>query len=99
MILQTPVLARFRCFLERLYGGHWEAMVLAESREARLFELRPILAAYLGLTGAEGGVCSSHGQLTVECVPGTVDVFGRIRRLSVLGFSNSCRRGYAPPSV
>ena len=46
---QTPVLARFRSFLVRYCGEDWEAMILSESGEVLLFELRAILANWLGL--------------------------------------------------
>ena len=46
---QAPVLARFRSFLVRYYGENWEAMVLSESGKVLLFELRAILAGWLGL--------------------------------------------------
>ena len=46
---EAPVLARFQSFLVRYYGGNWEAMVLSESGEVLLFELRAILARWLGL--------------------------------------------------
>ena len=46
---EAPVLARFRSFLVRYYGENWEAMVLSESGEVLLFELRAIRAAWLGL--------------------------------------------------
>ena len=45
---EAPVLARFRSFLVRHYGENWEAMVLSESGEVLLFELRAILAGWLG---------------------------------------------------
>ena len=41
--------ARFRSFLVRNYGEDWEGMVLSESSEVLLFELRAILAGWLGL--------------------------------------------------
>ena len=46
---QAPVLARFRSFLFRYYGENWEAMVLSESGKVLLFELRAMLAGWLGL--------------------------------------------------
>ena len=46
---EAPVLARFRSFLVRYYGKDWEAMILSESGEVLLFELRAILAGWLGL--------------------------------------------------
>ena len=46
---KAPVLARFRSFLVRYYGEDWEAMILSESGEVLLFELRAILAGWLGL--------------------------------------------------
>ena len=46
---EAPVLARFRSFLVRYYGEDWEAMILSESGEVLLFELRAILAGWLGL--------------------------------------------------
>ena len=46
---EAPVLARFQSFLVRYYGENWEAMVLSESGEVLLFELRAILAGWLGL--------------------------------------------------
>ena len=46
---EAPVLARFRSFLVRFYGEDWEAMILSESGEVLLFELRAILAGWLGL--------------------------------------------------
>ena len=46
---EAPVLARFRSFLARYYGAKWEAMVLYEPGEVLLFELRAILAGWLGL--------------------------------------------------
>ena len=46
---QAPVLATFRSFLARYYGENWEAMVKSESGEVLLFELRAILAGWLGL--------------------------------------------------
>ena len=48
-VQKAPVLARFRCFLV-LFGDDWEAMVLSESGEVLLFELRAIRAGWLGLT-------------------------------------------------
>ena len=49
-VQETPVLARFRIFLVRYYGENWEARVLSQSGEVLLFELRAILAGWLGLT-------------------------------------------------
>ena len=49
-VQEAPVLARFRSFPVRLYGENWEAMVLSESSEVLLFELRAILAGWLSLT-------------------------------------------------
>ena len=46
---EAPVVARFRSFMVRYYGEDWEAMVLSESGEVLLFELRAILAGWLGL--------------------------------------------------
>ena len=46
---EAPVLARFRSFLVRNYGENWEAIVLSESGEVLFFELRAILAGWLGL--------------------------------------------------
>ena len=46
---EAPVLARFRSFLVRYYGEDWEAMILSESGKVLLFELRAILAGWLGL--------------------------------------------------
>ena len=46
---EAPVMARFRSFLVRYYGEHWEAMILSESGEVLLFELRAIIARWLGL--------------------------------------------------
>ena len=46
---EAPVLARFRSFLVRYYGEDWEAMILSESGEVLLFELREIFAEWLGL--------------------------------------------------
>ena len=46
---EAPVLARFRSFLVRYYGEDWEAMILSESGEVLLFELRATLAGWLGL--------------------------------------------------
>ena len=46
---EVPVSARFRNFLVRYYGEDWEAMVLSESGKVPLFELRAILAGWLGL--------------------------------------------------
>ena len=46
---EAPVLASFRGFLVRYYGEDWEAMILSESGEVLLFELRAILAGWLGL--------------------------------------------------
>ena len=46
---QARVLARFRSFLVRYYGQNWEAMVLSVSGDVLLFELRAILAGWLGL--------------------------------------------------
>ena len=46
---EAPVLARFRGFLVRYYGEDWEAMILSESGEVLLFELRAILAGWLGV--------------------------------------------------
>ena len=46
---EAPVLARFQSFLVRYYGDNWEAMVLSESGEVLLFELRAILDGWLGL--------------------------------------------------
>ena len=46
---EALVLARFRSFLVRYYGENWEAMVLSESGEVLLFQLRAILARWLGL--------------------------------------------------
>ena len=43
---ETPVLAGFRSFLVRYYGEDWEAMILSESGEVLLFELRAILASW-----------------------------------------------------
>ena len=48
-VQEAPVWARFRSFLVRSYGEDWEAMVLYESGEVLLFELRTILAGWLGL--------------------------------------------------
>ena len=45
---EAPVLARFRSFLVRYYGEDWESMILSESGEVLLFELRAILAGWLG---------------------------------------------------
>ena len=41
---EAPVLARFQSFPVRYYGENWEAMVLSDSGEMLLFELRAILA-------------------------------------------------------
>ena len=49
-VQKTPVLARFRSFLVRLYGENWEAMVWPESGKVLLFELRAILARWLGIS-------------------------------------------------
>ena len=49
-VQEALVLARFRSFLVRFYGENWEAMVLSESCEVLLFELRAILTRWLGLT-------------------------------------------------
>ena len=38
-VQEAPVLARFRNFLVRYYGGNWEALVLSESGEVLLFKL------------------------------------------------------------
>ena len=46
---EAPVLARFRSFLVRYYGEDWEAMILSESGVVLFFELRAILAGWLGL--------------------------------------------------
>ena len=46
---EAPVLARFRSFLVRYYGEDWKAMILSESGEVLLFELRAILAGWLRL--------------------------------------------------
>ena len=46
---KAPVLARFRSFLVRYYGQNWEAMVLYVSGDVLLFDLRAILAGWLGL--------------------------------------------------
>ena len=46
---EAPVLAIFRSFLVRFYGEDWEAMILSESGEVLLFELRAILTGWLGL--------------------------------------------------
>ena len=46
---EAPVLARFWSFLVRYYGEDWEATILSESGEVLLFELRAILAGWLGL--------------------------------------------------
>ena len=45
---EAPVLARSRSFLVPYYGEDSEAMVLSESGEVQLFELRAILAGWLG---------------------------------------------------
>ena len=45
---EAPVLARFRSFLVRYYGGDREAMVFSESGEVLVFGLRAILAGWLG---------------------------------------------------
>ena len=47
---EATVLAMFRSFLVRCYGENWEAMVLSGSGEVLLFELRVILAGWLGVT-------------------------------------------------
>ena len=49
-VQEAPVLARFRSFLVLFFGDDWEAMVLSESGEVLLFELRAIRAGWLGLT-------------------------------------------------
>ena len=49
---EAPVLAGFRSFLVRYYGEDWEAIILSESGEVLLFELRAILAGWLGLVGS-----------------------------------------------
>ena len=46
---EAPVLARFQSFLVRYYGEDWEAMVLSESDEVLLLEVRAILAEWLSL--------------------------------------------------
>ena len=46
---EAPVLAGFRSFLVRYYGEDWETMILSESGAVLLFELRAILAGWLGL--------------------------------------------------
>ena len=51
---EAPVLARFRNFLVRYYGEDWEAMILSESGEVLLFELRAILAGWLGSWRSRG---------------------------------------------
>ena len=52
---EAPVLAGFRSFLVRYYGEDWEAMILSESGEVLLFELRAILAGWLGLVEEQRG--------------------------------------------
>ena len=42
-VQEAPVLARFQNILVRYYGENWEAMVLSESDEVLLVELRAIL--------------------------------------------------------
>ena len=49
-VQEAPVLARFWSFLFRFYGENWVGMVLSESGEVLLFELRAIFAGWLGLT-------------------------------------------------
>ena len=49
-VKEAPVLAMFRSFLVRFYGENWEATVFSDSGEVLLFELRAILAGWLGLT-------------------------------------------------
>ena len=49
-VQESPVLTRFRSFLVRFYEETWEAMVLSESGEVLLFELRVILAVWFSLT-------------------------------------------------
>ena len=59
---QAPVLARFRRFLVRYYGENWEAMVLSESGEVLLFELRGNPRRVSRRRDeAEGGVRSGNG--------------------------------------
>ena len=48
-IQEAPVLARFQSFLVRYHGKNWETMDLSESGEVLLFELRALLAGWLGL--------------------------------------------------
>ena len=48
-VQEAPVLPRFRSFLVRYNGENLEAMVLSVSGEVLLFELRAILAGWLGL--------------------------------------------------
>ena len=84
-VQKAPVRARFRSFLVRFYGENWEAMVLSEYGEVLLFELRAILAGWLGPNdGAEGRVCSSRRQLATSCLPGADEVPGRGRGLLCL---------------
>ena len=49
-VQEAPVLAWFRSFLVRFHGEEREAMVLSESGEVLLFELRAIFAGCLGVT-------------------------------------------------
>ena len=46
---EAPVLARFRSFLVQYYDEECEAMILSESGEVLLSDLRAILAGWLGL--------------------------------------------------
>ena len=48
-VQEAPVLARFRSFLVQYNGENLEAMVFSVSGEVLLFELRAILAGWLGL--------------------------------------------------
>ena len=89
-IQEAPLLARFRSFLVRDYGEDWEAMILSESSEVLLFELRAILAGWLGLVEEPREVFAQ----VMENWPQFV-----FRARVKVGLSDTCRRGYPPPSV
>ena len=90
-IQETPLLARFRSFLVRFWGKlgsnglvrvRWGALVRTASNLRRVAQPHD---------GAEGGVCSGHGQLATSCLPGTGRVSGGGWGLPVPGLGNSCR--------
>ena len=79
-VQEAPVLAKFQSFLVRFYGKNWEEMVLSESGEVLLFDLRAIIARWLGLTMEQ----REDYPLAIDSWPQTV-FRARVRSLAEAG--------------